>query len=68
MLNRYYGWYVDTGDLEAAEITGRSELRAWASDGKPIIITEYGADTYPGLHSVAAGARGPRSTRWTTST
>jgi beta-glucuronidase len=23
--------------------------------GKPIIITEYGADTYPGLHSVVSG-------------
>jgi glycosyl hydrolase family 2 len=23
------------------------------SEGKPIIITEYGADTYPGLHAVA---------------
>ena len=27
-------------------------LRGWAGEGKPIIITEYGADTYPGLHSV----------------
>jgi hypothetical protein len=26
-----------------------------ASEGKPIIITEYGADTYPGLHSVVEG-------------
>jgi beta-glucuronidase len=52
MLNRYYGWYVDTGDLEAAEINWQRELEAWATDGKPIIITEYGADTYPGQHSV----------------
>jgi beta-glucuronidase len=52
MLNRYYGWYVDTGDLDAAEISLQHELEAWASDGKPIIITEYGADTYPGLHSI----------------
>ena len=28
------------------------ELRAWAGEGKPIIITEYGADTLPGLHGV----------------
>lgn len=55
MLNRYYGWYVDTGDLTAAEINARAELTAWAGDGKPIIITEYGADTYPGLHSVVPG-------------
>jgi beta-glucuronidase len=52
MLNRYYGWYVNTGDLEAAELAWEEELKAWASDGKPIIITEYGADTYPGLHTL----------------
>jgi beta-glucuronidase len=52
MLNRYYGWYVDTGDLEAAEAAWENELRGWAKEGKPIIVTEYGADTYPGLHSL----------------
>lgn len=51
MLNRYYGWYVDTGDLVAAEQHWRDELTAWAGDGKPIVITEYGADTVAGLHS-----------------
>jgi beta-glucuronidase len=51
MLNRYYGWYVQIGDLDAAEREWRTELEAWASDGKPIIITEYGADTVAGLHS-----------------
>jgi beta-glucuronidase len=54
MLNRYYGWYVNTGDLPAAELAWEEELRAWAGDGKPIIITEYGADTLPGLHSLGA--------------
>jgi beta-glucuronidase len=56
MLNRYYGWYANTGDLEAAELAWEEELTAWAGEGKPIIITEYGADTYPGLHSVVAGS------------
>jgi beta-glucuronidase len=55
MLNRYYGWYVQTGDLEAAELAWEEELSGWASEGKPIIITEYGADTYPGLHSMVEG-------------
>ena len=32
------------------------ELHGWASEGKPIIITEYGADTLPGLHSLDAAA------------
>ena len=54
MLNRYYGWYVYTGDLEGAEQAWEEELRGWATENKPIIITEYGADTYPGLHSVTA--------------
>ena len=56
MLNRYYGWYVQTGDLDAAEAAWEAELTGWASENKPIIITEYGADTYPGLHSVAANS------------
>jgi beta-glucuronidase len=55
MLNRYYGWYVNTGDLEGAELAWEEELTAWGGEGKPIIITEYGADTYPGLHSAVAG-------------
>ena len=57
MLNRYYGWYVNTGDLAAAERALEAELHAWAAKhGKPIIMTEYGADTLPGLHSVDTGA------------
>ncbi|WP_436791556.1 beta-glucuronidase [Yinghuangia sp. YIM S10712] len=53
MVNRYYGWYSQTGDLAAAEPVLEAELRAWADKhGKPIIITEYGADTLAGLHSV----------------
>jgi beta-glucuronidase len=53
MLNRYYGWYVHTGDLETAEIALEQELKAWSElYSKPIIITEYGADTMPGLHSL----------------
>ena len=53
MLNRYYGWYVNTGDLPAAERALETELNAWvAKHGKPIVMTEYGADTLAGLHSV----------------
>ncbi len=52
MLNRYYGWYAFTGDLAGAEVAWQAELEAWAGDGKPIIITEYGADTVAGLHAV----------------
>jgi beta-glucuronidase len=52
MLNRYYGWYTQTGELKAAELAWEEELEGWAGEGKPIIVTEYGADTYPGLHAV----------------
>lgn len=50
MLNRYYGWYVNTGNLADAEKALRDELRGWIDDysGKPIIFTEYGPDTMPG--------------------
>ncbi|GAA1061921.1 beta-glucuronidase [Agromyces bracchium] len=52
-INRYYGWYVDTGDLATAEVHLEAELRGWEQMyGKPMIMTEYGADTLPGLHSV----------------
>ncbi len=56
MINRYYGWYVEPGDLDAAERGLEAELRAWATKhGKPIIVTEYGADTMSGLHATNAG-------------
>ncbi len=52
-LNRYYGWYADTGDLASAEIHLEAELNGWVEKhGKPIIMTEYGADTQAGLHSI----------------
>ncbi|HEM6162248.1 TPA: beta-glucuronidase [Streptococcus suis] len=53
-LNRYYGWYVAHGDLKAAEKGLRQELETWQKlyPDKPILITEYGADTLPGLHSM----------------
>jgi beta-glucuronidase len=53
MLNRYYGWYTSSGDLVTAEAELESELRAWvARYDKPIIFTEYGGDTMPGVHDV----------------
>lgn len=53
MLNRYYGWYLNNGDLETAEQVLEKELREWeAKYGKPMIMTEYGPDTLPGFHSI----------------
>ncbi|MEU8817621.1 beta-glucuronidase [Actinoplanes sp. NPDC048796] len=52
-INRYYGWYVATGDLETAEGYLEADLRGWIQRfGKPVMMSEYGADTLPGLHSV----------------
>ncbi len=48
--NRYYGWYVFGGDLDAAERAMREEMRYWEKLGKPWMITEYGADTVAGIH------------------
>jgi beta-glucuronidase len=53
-VNRYFGWYVDTGDLAAAERDLEDELRAWARHGKPIVVTEFGADALAGLHALPA--------------
>jgi beta-glucuronidase len=55
LLNRYFGWYVDAGDLHVAERRLEAELRSWAAThDKPIIITEFGADAVAGLHSLPA--------------
>jgi beta-glucuronidase len=51
-VNRYYGWYADSGDLESAEEHLEAELRAWARHGKPIVVTEFGADALAGLHAL----------------
>lgn len=53
-LNRYYAWYVDHGDLTKGEVGLRQELLEWQKKfpNKPILMTEYGADTLPGLHSM----------------
>lgn len=55
-LNRYYGWYVNGGELDVAKVNLRKELEGWNKrcPGKPIMFTEYGADTVAGLHDVDA--------------
>ena len=49
-LNRYYGWYFGGPDLEASEAYLRRELQQWEKLGKPLVFTEYGADTVAGFH------------------
>jgi len=56
MLNRYYGWYVSSGDLATAEEELEAETWEWVKAyDKPIIFTEYGADTVAGLHEAVPG-------------
>lgn len=50
-INRYYGWYNLSGDLDAACDAWNTELDFWEGIGKPVMLTEYGADTYPGIHN-----------------
>jgi len=50
-VNRYYGWYNLGGDLDAACDAWNTELDFWQELGKPVMVTEYGADTYPGIHN-----------------
>ena len=52
-LNRYWGWYEDHFDLENAAIHLEAELKGWTEKyNVPFIITEYGADTLAGGHSI----------------
>lgn len=54
-LNRYYGWYVMGGNgIVDAEAAFRKELDGWAQvlNGRPMIFTEYGADTLPTEHKL----------------
>ena len=53
-INRYYGWYNLSGDLEAARYALHMELSWWADKSKPTVLSEYGADTIAGLHGAVA--------------
>jgi beta-glucuronidase len=51
-VNRYYGWYAMGARLEQAIPALEKELdELHQSFGKPILITEFGADTVAGAHS-----------------
>lgn len=53
-LNRYYGWYADFNDLHKAKGDLENELQGWHQKfpDKPILFTEFGADTLSGMHSI----------------
>lgn len=52
-FNRYNGWYANPGRINM--ITNRvvDEAIAWnTKHHKPVLMSEYGADTVEGLHFV----------------
>ena len=51
-LNRYYGWYAQSGQLAEGQKMLEQELDALYDQlGKPMIVTEFGTDTIAGNHS-----------------
>lgn len=52
-INRYFGWYVETGKIEQIYSSMKKDLKKWYEKyKKPVIVTEYGADTIAGLHKL----------------
>ena len=51
-INRYYGWYSNPGDIKTGAAILSKELdELYQKIKKPIMLTEFGADTYPGMHA-----------------
>jgi len=51
-INRYWGWYTNPGDIKTGAKMLSTELDdLYSKLKKPIIIAEFGADTYPGMHA-----------------
>jgi beta-glucuronidase len=51
-VNRYFGWYTQPGQLdEAVRVLERDLDELHRRFGKPVIITEFGADTLAGQHA-----------------
>lgn len=54
-LNRYIGWYTDLENLSIVPEKLKKDLVAYHQRfGKPIMLTEFGADTIAGLHTLPA--------------
>lgn len=54
-FNKYFGWYQDPGHAELIHHQMLEYIRAWhKARNKPIIVTEYGADTVAGIHMLPA--------------
>ena len=50
-INQYPGWYFLSGDLEQARLALGAALDECSKFGKPVMLTEFGADTVAGYHA-----------------
>ena len=51
-INRYWGWYEIPGDIKKAGRKLKEELQLlFRLNHKPILVSEFGADTVEGMHS-----------------
>jgi len=56
-INRYLGWYVDLAELDSVEANLEKSLQSYHNRfHKPLILTEFGADTIAGLHRLPSVA------------
>jgi beta-glucuronidase len=54
-MNRYYGWYSQPGRIEAGIPLLAAEIEALHERfPKPLLFTEFGVDTIPGVHALPA--------------
>ncbi|XP_011312039.1 beta-glucuronidase [Fopius arisanus] len=52
-FNRYNSWYANPGRLDMIVDRVVSEAQSWHKKyNKPVLMSEYGADTQPGLHEL----------------
>jgi beta-glucuronidase len=51
-INRYYGWYTLQGKIAEGAASLSKEMDDLHNQfNKPVLVTEFGADTYPGMHA-----------------
>ena len=54
-INRYFGWYSDSGRPEVIERQMTTEATAWRRQfGKPVVVSESGAGSVAGLRDLPA--------------
>lgn len=51
MINRYHGWYGQPAQLDRARAALEADFATLAAHGKPILVSEFGADALAGQHA-----------------